>query len=156
MRNTKSQEEMTPEEVLEICRKCGARCCRYVSYEMDEPENKRDFDDFRWFVMHKNVNIYYDTDGDWVLEFLTPCENLTADLKCKIHENRPMMCRGHDVNECEEHGEGELAIVRFDKPEDVDKFIKEKGIKFDNDGNIINPEVLKMVEKNDDNKTFTK
>mgnify|MGYP001565152217 FL=1 len=55
------------------CDKCDALCCNHIAIEIDTPECLEDFENIKWFVAHKNVNVYVDEDYIWHLEFLTPC-----------------------------------------------------------------------------------
>lgn len=50
--------------------------------------------------MHKNVNVYIDEEGEWHLEFLTPCEFLGEGNKCKIYDKRPEICKEYNHDEC--------------------------------------------------------
>jgi Fe-S-cluster containining protein len=87
------------------CSACKGNCCRYVITEIDKPESLEDFEEIKWFVAHKNVNVFVDEDGTWNLEFLTPCEFLGEDNLCKIYEKRPEICREFSVDECPHHNE---------------------------------------------------
>jgi hypothetical protein len=85
-----------------VCLECGAKCCRYAAVEIDAPTCKRDYDNIRWFLLHRNVFVYRSHDGSWHLEFATPCEWLTAEHKCRHYERRPRICRDHgtESEEC--------------------------------------------------------
>ena len=78
----------------QTCIECRGKCCGYVSIEIDEPTNKEDMDDIRWYLMHKNVNVYIDEDRDWFVEFQTPCEGFDRE-RCEIYDDRPKICRDH-------------------------------------------------------------
>ena len=106
------------------CEGCGAKCCKYIALEIDAPETKEDMENIRWYVLHKNVNVYVDCEGVWHLEFLTPCENLGEDNKCKIYDKRPIICREYDADTCLHHNEYEEEYT-FTNIEEVDKYIKE-------------------------------
>jgi hypothetical protein len=112
------------------CVGCGAKCCKYVAMEIDAPEDINDFENIRWYVAHENVNVFIENDDTWNVEFVTPCSYLEDD-KCSIHEEfvsgkikRPSICRDFNTEECPHHNEYEEPH-RFEKMEDVDKYIKE-------------------------------
>lgn len=85
------------------CDACGAKCCRYVSIEIDKPTGKRDYDTIRWYLLHRNVNVYIDHEEEWFVEFITPCEELRPANRCGAYEERPQVCRDHGwpIGTCE-------------------------------------------------------
>ncbi len=107
------------------CGKCDGKCCRYIAMEIDEPETKKDFEDIRWFVAHKNVNVYIDEEGEWHLEFLTPCEFLGEENKCKIYDKRPEICKEYKHNECTFHNDYSEKI-NFSSIDEFDNYMKGK------------------------------
>lgn len=107
------------------CEGCEANCCKYVAIEIDKPETKEDFEDIRWYVCHKNVNVYVDEEDEWHIEFITPCEFLGEDNKCTIYGKRPKICREYDHDECTFHNDYEEQLS-FKTLEDIDGYIKEK------------------------------
>lgn len=90
----------------EACRHCGAFCCTYYALPLDDPENKRDFDDMRWFLMHPGNYVYVE-DGEWFLNIAANCKFLAADGRCEAYEKRPQICREHGNGEdpCEFHAD---------------------------------------------------
>lgn len=106
------------------CEGCNGKCCRYVAIEIDTPEDMDDLENIRWYVLHKNINVYVDADYQWHIEFLTPCEHLGDKNLCQIYEKRPEICREYDTEECLFHNDYEEKYT-FRKLEDVDKYIKE-------------------------------
>ncbi|MDD9953108.1 MAG: hypothetical protein OXR66_02125 [Candidatus Woesearchaeota archaeon] len=50
---------------------CEHECCNHVLIELDDPEEWRDFDDIRWYIAHKNTDVFKDEDG-WYVRFSTP------------------------------------------------------------------------------------
>ena len=107
------------------CEKCEGKCCKYVILEIDTPETKKDFEDVKWFVCHKNVNVFVDDEDNWNLEFLTPCEFLGKKNKCGIYERRPKICRKYDTEECLFHNGNYKQKYTFEKIEDVEKYVEE-------------------------------
>ena len=103
------------------CDKCDAKCCKYVAVAIDEPKSAESWDEIKWFLMHENISVYKEDDGEWSVEFQTKCKHLKGN-KCEIYGERPLVCRNHGIDECE--GEGHDAEVLFLKPEDVDEYLK--------------------------------
>lgn len=79
------------------CDVCGGKCCKYVSVEIDQPTDENDWGNIRWYLLHENVRVFKDHNGDWFIEFVTPCTAQNADNRCEIYEDRPPICRGHGV-----------------------------------------------------------
>ncbi|HEU4335670.1 MAG TPA: YkgJ family cysteine cluster protein, partial [Candidatus Eisenbacteria bacterium] len=83
------------------CAGCD-HCCRYVAVEIPKPRTKLDFDNIRWYVLHQNVSVTVDWEGNWLVQFDTPCEWL-RDGRCTHYELRPEICREYDPKECERY-----------------------------------------------------
>ncbi len=113
------------------CENCPALCCKYVSIEIDVPEDLDDFENIKWYVIHKNINVYVDEDDEWYIEFLTPCEYLREDNKCSVHEEftenpeikRPKICKEYSAEECPFHNEYKEKYT-FTKIQDVEDYIE--------------------------------
>ena len=103
------------------CRFC-ARCCRHVSLEIDVPEDREDFDNIRWYLLHKDVSVFID-DGKWYLEVLKDCMELTGDGRCGIYEGRPDICREYEAGECER--EGHYWDIMLRDTRDLDGYLAE-------------------------------
>jgi len=116
---------------MKNCDECDGECCKSIAIEIDEPETKEDWDEIRWFLCHKNVLVYKDNDGDWLVEYLTDCKYLDENNKCKIYEKRPKTCREHDPESCQANGEGEIGNPVFKSVEDLEKYLKEQKKKWD-------------------------
>jgi Fe-S-cluster containining protein len=96
-----NEESMTESE---ICCKCTG-CCRYVSVGIDKPGRSKDkIDHYVWYLLHKNVQIYIDNDGDWNLLFITPCTELGSDGKCGVYSTRPKICKDYSPKSCSRTG----------------------------------------------------
>lgn len=106
------------------CDNCDGMCCKHVAIEIDNPETIDDFENIRWYVLHKNINVYVDEDYQWHIEFLTSCEFLGDDNRCKIRDKRPTICREYSQDECPFHNHYEEKFS-FKNLEEVDKYIKE-------------------------------
>jgi uncharacterized protein len=106
------------------CKECKGDCCKYIAIEIDEPDTIEDFDEIRWFLAHKNVRVYKDNEGDWLVEFITPCKYLCEDTNsCKIYDKRPAICVDHGVDECSKNGDGEVEDILFETVEQVEEYM---------------------------------
>ena len=103
------------------CSRCDGKCCRYFCFEIDEPDDYGDFEDVRWYLCHDGVSVHVD-DGDWYISINNPCKMLGPDSQCAIYEERPMICRGYDMGNCDftagDYGYDEL----FETPEQLDEY----------------------------------
>jgi uncharacterized protein len=120
---------MTKTPSLETCAECGARCCRHVAMSIDKPVCKRDYDNIRWFLMHKGVSVFVDHDGDWVVQFLADCRYLGTSHECTRYEERPRVCRDYPApdDECEHLGEDEPHRILFTTAEQFEQYLAKKG-----------------------------
>ncbi|MEA3430278.1 MAG: YkgJ family cysteine cluster protein [Nanoarchaeota archaeon] len=107
------------------CKKCS-NCCKYVSLQIDTPEETKDFENIIWYIMHHNVTVYIDHEDDWIIEFKTPCKSLTDDGLCDIHPTRPTICRDHEPETCESNGtDSQSYQYLFETPQDVIDYVRE-------------------------------
>ena len=113
------------------CGDCNAKCCRYVATEIDKPENKKDYENILWYLLHENVEVFIE-DDDWYIQFSTPCKALDKNWECTIYPKRPEICKGLSIENCERNGEGEPYDIVFKEPEDFVEYMKKKGIKINN------------------------
>ena len=65
------------------CNDCGV-CCDYVAVEIDPPTSFKDYENIHWYLVHRDITVYIDWEGDWFIEFMSPCENQTASKTCEI------------------------------------------------------------------------
>lgn len=112
-----------------LCKKCQGLCCRYVALPLDEPTDKGDFDDIRWYLAHENITVFVE-DGDWYVNFKTTCRHLSEDdYMCTMYETRPKICRKYKASDCD-FAEGEYDYdLHFTDDKQMQEYIK---IKFDN------------------------
>lgn len=112
------------------CRECDALCCRYVATGIDRPVCKRDYDHIRWYLMHRNVFVFVDHEGEWYLEFATDCTRLGTSGECLRYEERPRICRQHGAGavECEFKGDHSPYRLRFSSPEDFEAYLHQRKI----------------------------
>ncbi len=118
------------EKNKKLCDGCDA-CCRYVAIEIDKPTSKRDWDHLFWYLHHKNINVFIDWSNDWLVEFVTPCEQLDEKTKlCRIYNDRPQICREHSQDECVRYAGGAAEKYYFKTPADLEKYLKKKKIDY--------------------------
>ena len=119
---------MKSESEIVDCDACNADCCKYVATEIDAPTDKNDYDNIRWYLMHKNVNVFIDHDDNWYLEFETVCVHLGDDNRCKIYKKRPAICAMHGVGDgvCEFFGDELPYKICFKNEMDFEKYMKNK------------------------------
>jgi len=100
------------------CQKCGAKCCRYFCFEIDEPDSYEEFEDVRWYLCHEGVTVHVD-DGDWYISIENRCKNLTDNGLCAIYEDRPLICRGYSPENCDFTGGDYGYDEFFETPEQI-------------------------------------
>ena len=107
------------------CHECGD-CCRYIALEIDDPTSFTDHDNIYWYLAHRDVSVYVDFEGDWFVEFVTVCENLSEEITCSVYEDRPKMCSDFSWDECERTTGEPAWKYRFEKPEEYHNWHLEK------------------------------
>ncbi len=95
---TRKTLDITPENKCSFCH--GAKCCTYFTERLETPRSMHDFDHLLWQISHRDVRIYKDEDG-WYLLVEAPCLHLQKDGRCGIYETRPTVCREHSNDYCE-------------------------------------------------------
>jgi Fe-S-cluster containining protein len=96
-----------------------------VALPISAPRTKRDFDEIRWYVLHQNVSVYIDWDGDWMIQFDSPCEWLKGG-RCVHYELRPEICRDHDPAECERYVPFPAEKVFIRNEADLQRYLEER------------------------------
>ena len=117
------------ESFIPNCEKCGGSCCNYVAIEIDKPTTKQNCDHIRWYLLHKDVNVFIDHDKNWFVEFRTPCEKQNpSDYKCTIYSKRPKICRDHgnDDESCEYYDSPYFKY--FSNAPQFEKYLNSRGI----------------------------
>ncbi|MGL4594153.1 MAG: YkgJ family cysteine cluster protein [Thermoguttaceae bacterium] len=83
------------------CTFCPGKCCRYFALPIDKPENWREYDQIRWFLLHDRATVFVD-DQTWYLLVHSKCKQLDdATNRCHIYETRPKICREYSSERCE-------------------------------------------------------
>jgi Fe-S-cluster containining protein len=120
-----SREEIT----FEDCRACGAKCCQHVAMHIEKPACKRDYDNIRWFLMHENVSVFQDHEGDWLVEFKTRCSHLRKDNGCDNYSSRPNVCRDYPPVDmpCEYDSDDPTYKIRFETSRQFEKWLEKRG-----------------------------
>ena len=115
------------------CTACEAACCRYVATQIDEPDTKNDYDNIRWYLLHRDVSVFVDHDDDWYIEFTTPCEALDDQHLCTIYGQRPRLCRTHgsnNENDCEHLGAVSPYKLLFKTATEFENYLDKRKIKW--------------------------
>ncbi len=84
--------DLTPAENADLCAGC-VKCCTYITVEVDSPRSPREYDQWLWAIMHRNVSLYVERPEKWFIAFETRCENLGGDGRCRIYGRHPVLCR---------------------------------------------------------------
>jgi len=107
------------------CQECGAKCCTYFCFEIDEPDSYAEFEDVRWYLCHEDVSVHID-EGDWYISIQNRCKMLMDGLRCRIYDSRPLICRKYDLDECDHTGGDYGYDALFETPEDLEKYARKK------------------------------
>lgn len=108
-----------------LCEHCTAMCCRYIALPIETPEERADFDDVRWYLLHENVSVFVEK-GEWYIHFATDCRHLLPDHRCGIYETRPRICRKYDTINCDYHS-GEYGWDHhFMSPDHLDEYVTQR------------------------------
>lgn len=97
-------------------------CCRHIAVEIDTPETKKEFDNIKWFLLHRDVWVFIDNDGTWNLQMNTLCEKL-KDGRCSYYEKRPAICKNYSAGSCEKNGDGDSFKVMWKGIEEFEKWV---------------------------------
>lgn len=92
------RNDLKPGECL--CDYCSAKCCRYFTVAIEEPETRADFDMIRWYLVHEHTTIFVE-EGAWYLLVHAVCKNLQEDNRCGIYSTRPKICASYSTENCE-------------------------------------------------------
>jgi len=106
------------------CAGCD-HCCRYVAVAIPNPRTKRDFDNIRWYLLHRNVSVFADWEGTWMVQFDTPCEWL-VEGRCTHYEFRPHICRDYDPAECERYCAVAAERVLLRTEQDLERYLAQR------------------------------
>jgi len=106
------------------CSGCS-HCCEYIAFEIDTPQNVKDFRRLTQDLLHQNVWVYVDDENMWHLQFNTPCDKL-LNQRCDYYTYRPNVCRDYAPEECSRYGDGKEALYLFRSPEHLYQYLAVK------------------------------
>jgi Fe-S-cluster containining protein len=106
------------------CRRCGAKCCRYICLQIDTPEDFEQFEDVRWYLAHRGTSVHVD-EGDWYLSVPVVCDELGPGDLCRIYENRPLICRKYSQDGCDFTGGDYGYEQEFHTPDELEAYLRE-------------------------------
>ncbi|MHC4294231.1 MAG: YkgJ family cysteine cluster protein [Planctomycetota bacterium] len=106
-----------------VCLKCGAKCCTYFCFEIDEPDSYAELEDVRWYLCHDGVTVHVD-EGDWYISIENRCKKLGEDDHCTEYEDRPLICRTYSPEKCD-FSDGDYGYDEyFETPEQLDAYAR--------------------------------
>ena len=117
-----------------LCEHCMGMCCRYFALPIDTPEDRQEFDDIRWYLLHEGVSVFVE-DGEWYLYVAADCRHLHPDYRCGIYRTRPRICRKYTTEDCDYHSGEYDWEHHFTCPEHLDEYAREF---FANEGKLRN------------------
>ncbi|MGN6544628.1 MAG: YkgJ family cysteine cluster protein [Aureliella sp.] len=120
-----------------LCDHCTAKCCRYFALAIDKPEERRDFDFMRWYLLHDRASVFVEDDS-WYLLVHTTCKHLQSDHRCGIYHTRPQICRDYTTDACEFDEDG-VYDHYFETAEQVVEYV-EATLDHEDWSNIRSPE----------------
>lgn len=109
-----------------LCKTCGALCCKYFALEIDRPTTRGDLENIRWYLSHHKVAIFIQEKG-WYLKVGNRCKHLAGNGRCKVYDERPAICRKHNVLECEYHYRSAVREIRTLKQ--LERYLQENPVR---------------------------
>ena len=103
------------------CKECDAKCCRYFCFEIDEPDTYEEFEDIRWFLCHEGISVHID-EGDWYIHIDNKCKMLTPSGRCRIYDDRPLICRSYSTGNCDQAAGDYNYDELFETPEQIEAY----------------------------------
>ena len=107
----------------EACQKCGAKCCTYFCFEIDEPDCYEEFEDVRWYLCHEDVTVHID-EGDWFISIGNRCKMLSPGNLCIAYDDRPLICRRYEQENCDAIGGDYGYDEHFSTPEELEAYAR--------------------------------
>ena len=117
--------DLSAEENADLCTSC-TRCCETVSIEIDAPRAPWEYDQWIWVLHHQNLELYLEKQERWYLHIEAPCAQLDARGRCKVYEERPVLCREYDPRNCERRAPLSDISVWFKTAADLERWLQEK------------------------------
>lgn len=93
-----------------------AKCCMYLTVQVQTPKRIADFEEMLWHIAHQDVE-YFVQNRRWFLMVHNPCRFNDSDGRCRIYNTRPKICRDHKTENCEfETGcDFDLHIINYEQ-----------------------------------------
>lgn len=108
---------------MSFCERCGAKCCRYFCFQIEQPKCFEEFENVRWFLLHKGISVHID-EGLWYIAIASECREIAPDGKCGIYDQRPVICRKYDAGNCDNTpGEYEYDQL-FQTPQELEAYAR--------------------------------
>jgi|GEM_PF-689004 len=116
-------------EITVNCKDCNANCCKHIAVPIEEPSSPEDYAAIRHYLAHDEISVYKDSDGDWLVEFRTKCDQLSGN-RCQAYKTShyPSICKEYEMDDCVMNAEEPYFEVLFEKQEDVDAHCRKHGI----------------------------
>ncbi|MDR3234184.1 MAG: YkgJ family cysteine cluster protein [Planctomycetaceae bacterium] len=103
------------------CHYCPGKCCRYFALPIDTPDDRKQFDFIRWFLLHEDATVFVDGDT-WYLLVHNKCQFLDGSTNlCQTYETRPNICREYSSEKCE-YEDYYVYDMYFELPEQVEEY----------------------------------
>lgn len=130
------------------CIRCGAKCCKYFCFEIDEPDDMAELEDVRWYLCHEGVSVHIDDEGDWYIHLANRCAKLDKNNRCTIYPERPLICRRYDPDNCDESDNEYDHAREFNTPQELEAYARETfGKKFDKQRDKARRKIDRKAEK---------
>ncbi len=108
-----------------LCEHCTGACCRYIALPIEEPTTRRDFDDIRWYLMHKGITVFVE-DDEWFIQISADCRNLLPNNMCGAYETRPEICREYKAKDCDYSGGDYRYEIHLTTVKDVEELARKR------------------------------
>jgi len=124
---SRTNGRISDDEQAIICsQKCRARCCNYVTIQIDAPNSERDWDEIRWWLIHEGIHVVKDDDG-WMVIVHSRCRYLGRDNLCLAYEHRPNTCRNYDAANCEYTGPVPFKVCLTNE-QDLERYLRQQSL----------------------------
>jgi Fe-S-cluster containining protein len=118
-----------PDSANNKCSLCRPSiCCGYITQQIRTPRSKNDFRFLLWQVSHRNIEIYKDSDGWFLLILNAECEHLIEEeSRCAIYQQRPAICREYSNEYCEFDAPAEGGFERhFRNHDELNRYCQQR------------------------------
>ena len=123
--DTRDALELSAEENADLCTSC-TRCCETVSIEIDTPRAPWEYDQWIWVLHHRNLELYLEKPERWYLHIEAKCSQLDERGRCRIYDERPVLCREYDPRGCERRAPLSDVAAWFKTADDLERWLQEK------------------------------